>query len=479
MRKLLKIFFLIYSLQIIILPGAFSETRIECGVSVVDSISGLEEDKYFFESSANDALTIRISKVSGNADFLPEVELYSPEGKRIGSDYERIDKVLSENGVYSLVVKNCFDKGEGTYYLVYEKINQPCNTDNLNCAKYITGNISDDKRFSFYKFVLDKSFKVTIRIAGNPGFGPEVELYSVETGKRIGDDSERIDKVLDAGMYLLVISECSYYASGTYYIGWQKLNPPINDLGISYGDIKRGIIDTQVTMNAYSFKVKAKEQAIIDYTIDYPQSSNNFGCFLEIYDQEGNSLIDSYGRLKHTFEKEELVYLIVSDFGQNGVGEYDLSLSIDLIAPEVSLNNPKDKERVINGDVYMIRWTSQDNEGIVEQKILLSTDSGKTYDNVIVDGLKGSRQSYDWQIPLDLFGPAMRIKVVVIDGNGNQGEDSNQEDFSIIDFSLPDSALEVNYEYDQVSRIKSSRLVGNYSYDCLGNRISLEINEDK
>jgi subtilisin family serine protease len=109
-------------------------------------------------------------------------------------------------------------------------------------------------------------------------------------------------------------------------------------------------------------------------------------------------------------------------------------LRADTQAPSVTVNDPNGGETIIGGggSTYTIRWTSSDNVGVTNTKILFSTDGGLTYPDTLVSGSLGS--SWDWTVP-DISDPNCRIKVVCRDAAGNAGSDQSDGDFEIYSVS--------------------------------------------
>ena len=91
-----------------------------------------------------------------------------------------------------------------------------------------------------------------------------------------------------------------------------------------------------------------------------------------------------------------------------------------------SLNEPAVLER---GSVFGLRWITDDDLGVGEVDLLLSTDGGATYPRVIASGIPDSG-AFDWAVP-DEYLPRCRVKVVVRDADGNAGHDANDADFSV------------------------------------------------
>ena len=73
-------------------------------------------------------------------------------------------------------------------------------------------------------------------------------------------------------------------------------------------------------------------------------------------------------------------------------------------------------------------WTGADDIGIVEATILLSTDSGASFPEVIAQGPFNA--SVTWQVPA-IVSSTCRIQVICRDALQNEGSDVSDADFAI------------------------------------------------
>jgi hypothetical protein len=113
-----------------------------CGQVVAGSV-GISVDPpprrlYAFTASANDSVTIRVSKISLET-FTPFMELYGPTGDLIisTSNFE-LDRVLTASGTYTVLVRDSSNAYSGNYLLTWQRANNPCNATPLGCGQVIT-----------------------------------------------------------------------------------------------------------------------------------------------------------------------------------------------------------------------------------------------------------------------------------------------------------------------------------------------------
>ncbi len=127
------------------------------------------------------------------------------------------------------------------------------------------------------------------------------------------------------------------------------------------------------------------------------------------------------------------------DWGQNGFGyiKYGVcnigyaSYTIDYIPSTilVHLNSPNGGEALDVDDQHLITWTTS-RETPDSLSILLSINSGDSYDYTVATGLVGV-SSYDWTVP-DLPVKTARIKVIAYFNGDVGGYDTSDADFTIV-----------------------------------------------
>jgi len=100
----------------------------------------------------------------------------------------------------------------------------------------------------------------------------------------------------------------------------------------------------------------------------------------------------------------------------------------DTEPPVISDVVPGGGEELATGENCSITWTAHDNVEVTAIDILLSTDSGETWSETIVEGAANSG-AYDWIVS---EGPSTRcrIRVIARDGAGLAAYDDSDSDFS-------------------------------------------------
>ncbi|HER43867.1 MAG TPA: hypothetical protein ENO08_05355, partial [Candidatus Eisenbacteria bacterium] len=100
----------------------------------------------------------------------------------------------------------------------------------------------------------------------------------------------------------------------------------------------------------------------------------------------------------------------------------------DTAPPVISGVAPAGGEELAVGEHCAITWTASDNIGVTSIDILLSTDSGATWSETIVEGTVNSGM-YDWTVS-EGSSTGCRIRVIARDSAGLAAYDDSDSDFS-------------------------------------------------
>ncbi len=127
---------------------------------------------------------------------------------------------------------------------------------------------------------------------------------------------------------------------------------------------------------------------------------------------------------------------VASDFGggsvvEAGVDDFILTsfpVQADSQSPVVNLVTPNGGESYAVGATVAVEWNQSDDIGVVQVEILLSTNGGASFDQVLASGpLNGT---FDWELSTPA-GNQNRLKVVCHDSAGNSTEAVSAADFTI------------------------------------------------
>ncbi len=99
------------------------------------------------------------------------------------------------------------------------------------------------------------------------------------------------------------------------------------------------------------------------------------------------------------------------------------------LAPTAYLRNLRGGESLNPGDNVSIRWLNDDDAGVSNVDILLSTDGGATFETTIVSATPPDG-SHAWVVP-NIITQQARLRIVARDAQGNTGSDESSTDFVI------------------------------------------------
>ncbi len=183
--------------------------------------------------------------------------------------------------------------------------------------------------------------------------------------------------------------------------------------------------DTGFSPNEDYWVVQARNQSGAWVNLENTSSSNRSW-------QQMNFMLNDH----LTLGNETQFRFVASDLGggsviEAGVDDFMLINSVvitDEAAPAVSMVVPNGGESFGIGSTMDIDWNQSDDIGVVHVEILLSTDGGASFDQVITEGaLNGS---FNWTVNA-LAGSTNRVKVICHDTAGNSTEAISAANFTI------------------------------------------------
>lgn len=128
------------------------------------------------------------------------------------------------------------------------------------------------------------------------------------------------------------------------------------------------------------------------------------------------------------------IQVIAKDSAGNSASDIsDKSFSIvqkDTTPPQVQLLSPIGGEKLQAGGQFNITWSTSDASPIKSHELQLSTNSGQSYDSVIISGLSGSTRNFIWQVP-NIETTTARIKLIATDAQNNSSQDVSTQNVTI------------------------------------------------
>ena len=281
------------------------EADLPCGQVVTGSV-GISVDPppwrvYTFTGAVNDVVTIRTGNLSpGN--FTPNIELYSPTGSLLVSNYNQVDRTLTVAGTYTILMRAYSAGYAGNFALTWQKMNGPCNVVPVNCGQVLSGSISTAGKLDVYTFTAAANDVVTIRALKTSGtLYLNLELFNA-AGSRIAGPSTQIDTTLSAaGAYTILVRDYNTTATGNYLIYWQRPSSPCNVVAdLPCGQVVTGSVG--ISVDPPPWRVYTFTGAVNDVvTIRTGNlSPGNFTPNIELYSPTGSLLVSNYNQVDRT-----------------------------------------------------------------------------------------------------------------------------------------------------------------------------------
>jgi YD repeat-containing protein len=272
---------------------------------------------YTFTGAVNDVVTIRAASLTAN--FTPNIELYSPTGGLLVSNYNQVDRTLTAAGTYTILMRS-YSGNAGNFALTWQKMNAPCNPTPINCGQTLAGLVSAAGELDLYTFTASANDVVTIRGLKTSGtLNLYFELFNA-TGSRIAGPSNQINMTLStAGTYTIMARDYNTTATGNYLITWQKFNAPCAPV-INCGQAAAGAIGFTAEAppwGFYSFTVSANDVI----TIRAIKTSGTLVPYLELYNSSGGLVTSAAGQINRTMAAGSYI-LLLRDQSNVNTGNY-------------------------------------------------------------------------------------------------------------------------------------------------------------
>ena len=324
MKFKLWLFISIFNLTLTLPLVTLAQIPIDCGQTFAGSISAVgERDSYTFTASANDGITIRTRKTLGN--FNPYIELYNPGGKLITSAANKIKRILTVTGTYTVVVRDQNNTSTGDYLLYWQRMNNPCGGMATTCGQVVTESIGtavDPPPWRVFTFTAAANDAVSIRsVRTSAGsLTPLIELYS-PTGSFITSKyNNPLDRVLTTtGTYTILISDYNNSYAGDFLLVWQKINNPCNASPVACGQVLSNSIIGFGEMDVYTFTASANDGV----TIRARKTSGTISLSIELYGPTGTRITtSSSGKLDRVLTTTGTYKIIIKDSSYVNTGDY-------------------------------------------------------------------------------------------------------------------------------------------------------------
>jgi YD repeat-containing protein len=468
-------------------------TRGGCGASPPQgqSMNGLISgpapfSAYVFNASAGDTLLVR--SASFTAGFSANVDVYDPNGRRLGSGTSSVaPPVLTASGPYTAVVGASASGASGSYAFAWQLLNNPVAAA-LPCGQTVSAQLGSASQFWYYAVGASDGDLLKLLLTRQPGtLNAQMELFDAKGTRLTGNASDIVRKV-SAGSYLVLVSPASSAAeSGAFGLSLQRPNNPCGAAALACGQTILQQAPAAGELDAFTFSANAGDQLAITVT----PRQGNYSPVTELYDQASATNLPVPGSpggttLNANITNTSQYTLTVHDRVGN-TGSYRVGLQrsnnacpvTDTEKPQISLRRPTGGEVVAGGSAYPILWQSDDNVAVASHTVQLSTDGGKTFQTLAgAASLSGVAQSFSWVVPQDITpSRTAMIRVTATDRAGNS-QSASSDLLTVIGSGFAPNA-QVTYQYDPLNRLTQATYqdghVVSYTYDAAGNLATITV----
>ncbi len=207
------------------------------GTTIEDSVPLVTEmDAYTFSGAVGEIITVRLAWASGS--LLPYVQLFDPDGIRIGEDWMYpkavLDTlVLSLTGSHSVIVSDQYGPWTGGYGLSLQRTSDPVGAVMLSYGDSVEASIAMVSELDAYTFVGTVGEEIALHMTQpSVDLAPYLELFA-PSGQKIAEDWGTQDAMIDtmplpaSGMYAVFASDYNGSQKGSYSLALVSVEPGV------------------------------------------------------------------------------------------------------------------------------------------------------------------------------------------------------------------------------------------------------------
>lgn len=269
-----------------------AETALIIGDRTIDCqiTSPAEPDIFRFAGAAGQTLRLLVAD-DGSPGFTAAVEIFDPNGDRVGITFGQLDVTLDFTGDYLLIASDQGSDATGDYSLALEGIPDvstvpvipnvilPGSPDGPVLSNGVIDFVTDHDFFAFTG-TAGQTLRLIVAGSGLPGFTTAVEIFD-PNGDRVGITFSQLDVSLAlTGDYLLIASDQGSDATGDYDISLVCLlgecpneipvTPPVSQVDLI------GVVPGVFAANGGTFEVSVTPRDVNGNVITEGVSPDNF-----------------------------------------------------------------------------------------------------------------------------------------------------------------------------------------------------------
>jgi hypothetical protein len=344
-----------YDLYFVKVPDANEQGELANDSVNAGTIDLGDLDTYTFSANAGEHIVLRIVDTSGDADFVPRIELYDPSGTLVGAErgptVSTVEHNASATGTFTVLIKDDRtnsgnDFGTGNYNLYFVKVPDANEQGELANDSVNAGTI-DLGDLDTYTFSANAGEHIVLRIvdtSGDENFVPRIELYDPSgtlVGAERGPAVSTVEHNASAtGTFTVLIKDDRTNSGNDFGVGNYNLYfvnvPEANELGTLVSGVDKTETIDLGDLDTYVFDASAGADIALE--IEDLSSDANFVPRIELYGPDGTLLGAARGQdiasttVKSTQSGTHTV--LVKDDRTNsgndfGAGDYILRFDID------------------------------------------------------------------------------------------------------------------------------------------------------
>ncbi|HYT59746.1 MAG TPA: hypothetical protein VEL06_06220, partial [Haliangiales bacterium] len=360
------------------IPGAFTVPSADEGGpmtsgAIHQGLIGVGDlDMWTVSASQGDRITVQIAKDSGGAGFTPMIELFAPDGARLGvgsgGQAARLDVQADASGTYTVLVSDANESGTGSYRLYLAHVPGSFFVPAGDEGGALPDGVDKDGTIFVgdldqWAFTASPGDHITLQVTeltGGANFAPLIELFA-PNGERKGVAQNASVATIDAaievgGTYAVLVSDANQTGSGTYRLHLTRgtIAPPGANV-LTNGGTSLGSISPAGITNVWTFTASAGESIVI--RAGEITSGSTLTPQLQLYGPDGG-LLNSFSSgaaaevtARATNSGTFTVFVKDNSAGQLGTGNYRISLAKTGSAPVISPND--EGGPMVNGTTYL------------------------------------------------------------------------------------------------------------------------------
>jgi hypothetical protein len=341
-----------YQIQLAQVPESFTVAGSDEGGPLTNGAAHLgtitpgDIDMWTLVANPGERIILQIAKLTGGAAFIPQLELFGPDGARLASDAggaaARISAQAPVKGTYTVMVSAVTPDGSGTYQLqlfqALAALTVPAGDEGgaLSDGVAKNGTISpgDLDPWTFTAAVGDRVTLQLTKVSGGPTFTPQIELFGPSGERRNsgqGNTGVTVDTAFDVpGQYVAVVSDAGESGSGTYTLTLNRVALTVGSAVLTNGARVQGTVTAAGQTNTWNLFASANDRIILRMG---KVGAGSFNPLLRLLNPNGlllgSSSTASATEIAVTATNTGSFTVLVSDgsSGHNQTGSYRLSMA--------------------------------------------------------------------------------------------------------------------------------------------------------